>query len=160
MFSLQEQAVKLTSFNPRAELHGEDRVPAADLGFEVKLPNTVLAEFHQSLRGMLYKRPDQPDLADDGDHMPDLRFPEFGTLKWNHDYAGYETTIHWGASGKDNIVLSDCEVDKFKFECQNGGTVVISFRVVAHPTERDMGRLCSLIQQDVDVTLQPPAGAQ
>ncbi|VVE74225.1 hypothetical protein PCA31118_04707 [Pandoraea captiosa] len=53
-FELEAQKTKLTSVNPRAELHGEDKKPAVDLKFEVAADNGVLANFGADLRSMLY----------------------------------------------------------------------------------------------------------
>ena len=60
MFSLANQAAKLTSVNPRAEIHGTDHVMAADLKFEIKVGNDVLSEFDPSLKSSLYKKADGP----------------------------------------------------------------------------------------------------
>jgi hypothetical protein len=49
MFSLANQAAKLTNVNPRAELHGQDKKLAVDLKFEVKTSNDVLSEFDSSV---------------------------------------------------------------------------------------------------------------
>ena len=45
MFQLDQQQAKVTSFNPRAEKHGEENVPAGDVRFQVACPNTVLDAF-------------------------------------------------------------------------------------------------------------------
>jgi len=58
MFSLKNQAAKLTNVNPRAELHGQDKKLAVDLKFEIKVSNDVLSEFDPSLKGSLYKKAD------------------------------------------------------------------------------------------------------
>jgi len=39
---------------------------------------------------------------------------------------------------------------------QDGGSVITSFRVISHPKESELGKLCSLIQQEIEVTLLPP----
>ncbi|MBR0568390.1 hypothetical protein J5J83_19890 [Azoarcus sp. L1K30] len=160
MFSLQNQRAKLINLNPRAELHGEDKHLACDLKFEIKVSNDVLSEFHPSLKSALYKKESdaaQGELIDDPSHLSGLRFPELGPIKWGWEGAGYEVTMHIGVSGKGNAFLLDCEVDSFRFACQEGGTVVVSFRVIAHPDAADLGRMCELIQQEVEITLTPPS---
>lgn len=159
MFSLQRTTVKLTSLNPRAEIHGEDRVPAADLKFEISAGNDVLSEFHPLLKVWLYERPSEPDLADDGESLTQLRFKLLGPLKWGAELSGYTLRVHWGVSGHDDIALADCEVDAFRFDCQDGGSVAVGFRVIAHPSERDMGRLCGLIQREIEISLEEPEAA-
>lgn len=139
MFSLQKTNVKLSAFNPRSEIHGEGKVPAADLFFQIKCSNDVLSEFDPLLKSSLYAKADQDDI--EPGHLPVFKFPKMSPFKWAHDFAGYEATIHYGVSEKDNIILQDCQLDKIKFECLDGGTVQMSFRVVAHPEERDACRL-------------------
>jgi hypothetical protein len=160
MFSLEKQNAKLTAVNPRAEIHGEERKPAVDLKFEIKTSNDILSEFDPSLKHSLYRKPDandtQQQLIDEPGHFPVFRFPLMGTIKWGKEFAGYDTRIHWGVSGKDDIILGDCQVDGFRFECQDGGTVVTGFRVIAHADEHAMGKLCGLVQQDVEMSLIPP----
>jgi len=158
MFSLQKQTAKLCSFNPRSEIHGEEKVSAADLGIQIKVSNDVLSEFDPLLKSSLYAKADQGDI--EPGHLPSLKFPKMGAIKWAQEFVGYEAMIHYGVSKKDNIVLGDCQIDKLRFECQDGGTVVMIFRIVAHPEERDAGRLCGMIQQDLALTLTPPEGAE
>lgn len=160
MFSLANQKAKLTSVNPRAELHGTDHKMAADLKFEIKVSNDVLSEFDPSLKSSLYKKPDdtaQAELIQDASHLPALKFPLLGPVKWGKYFAGYETVVHYGVSGKQDITLLDCEVDNFRFDCQDGGTVVVSFRVIAHPEPTELGRLCEMIQQEVEMSLIEPS---
>lgn len=159
MFSLENQAAKLTNVNPRAEIHGTDHVMACDLKFEAKMSNDVLSFFDPSLKSSLYKKADghQGELITDAGHLPALKFPLMGPVKWGKEFSGYETVIHYGVSGAQDIHLIDCEVDNFRFDCQDGGTVAVSFRVIAHPEPNELGRLCEMIQREVDITLVAPS---
>lgn len=159
MFSLQNQAAKLTSVNPRAELHGQDKKLAVDLKFDIKVSNDVLSEFDPSLKSAIYRAADAGEgdlLADQPGVLPKLKFPLMGSIKWGKQFAGYETIIHYGVSGTQDIHLIETEVDNFKFDCQDGGTVVVSFRVIAHPESAELGRLCEMIQQEVEMSLVEP----
>lgn len=158
MLSLTETDVTLVNVNPRTERHGEDPVLAADLKLSFKTSNDILSEFHPSLKSAFYGKQggSQGELVDDPGHLPELRFPQLGRVKWEKQFTGYELRFHWGASGKDDIVLEDCKVDKFAFDCLDGGSVVFSFRVQAHPDEKQVGRLCALIQSTAMISLIPP----
>lgn len=162
MFSLANQAAKLTSVNPRAEIHGQDHVMAADLKFEIKVGNDVLSEFDPSLKSSLYKKADGPqgELIQEAGHLPSLKFPLMGPVKWGKELSGYEVVVHYGVSGKGDIRLLTCEVDQFRFDCQDGGTVVVGFRVIAHPESVELGRLCEMIQQEVELSLIEPTEEQ
>lgn len=159
MFELN-QAVKLANVNPRAEMHGEDPKPAFDLKIEATCPSTVLLCFHSELRQHLFKKDEQPDLVDqviEGDGLTVLRYPKMGPIKWDWEGAGYTATVDYGLGGDSNIVLHDCKVDHFKIEAQNGGSVVITFRIIAHPESEDVGKLCEFMQRDIELVLAPPA---
>jgi hypothetical protein len=163
MFSLQKQSAKLTSINPRAEIHGEDRVPAADLKFEIRVGNDILDVFATNLKAAVYRAAEKGEgdlLADQDGAMPVLKFPLLGPLKFGKEFVGYDAQIHYGVSGKEDIKMGDCQIDGFRFECQDGGTVIVGFRVIAHPESNDLGRLCGMIQQDVEMSLMPPEAEQ
>lgn len=160
MFSLQNQSAKLSSVNPRAEIHGDEHVMAADIKFEIRVSNDVLSEFDPRLKASLYQKANaaQVELIDEPGHLPSLKFPMMGPVSWSSEFVGYEAVIHYGINGDADIHLSDCEVDKFTFEPQDGGTVIVRFRVIAHPKSEDLGRLCEMIQQEVSMSLVEPDG--
>ncbi len=158
MFELNNQRVKISSVNPRSELHGTDTKLAADIKIECKVSNDVLSFFSPSLKGCLYTANEsaQADLIQEPGNLPKLKFPLMGAIKWDKAFAGYETVIHYGVSGVNDIHLIETEVDNFKFDCQDGGTVAVSFRVIAHPEAEQLGRLCEMIQQEVEMSLIEP----
>ena len=156
MFELSNQSVKLSSVNPRAEIHGEKKVPACDLKFEYAADNGDLAHFAPDLRSALYKAPeDQQDLIDP-ERLSVMRYPKMGAFRWDMTGKGYSLTVHYGIGGPSDIVLP-VDIDNFKLLPQNGGTVMVMFRAVAHPEEDDMGRICAMIQQVIEISLIPPA---
>jgi hypothetical protein len=127
----------------------------------MKVPNKFLDNFDRDLRtAFFYKgEQDQEDMLnkDDPDHLPNLKFPLMtNSIAWDLKGAGYRVVIP-SLLGKKDIILIQAEIDKFKFEPQEGGTVIVSFRVVAHPNEKELGELCGHIQQEVDLTLEPPS---
>lgn len=159
MFSLLSSPAKLININPRAEIHGPDKALAADLKIEIKVSNDVLSEFDPSLKSSFYKKADeaQGELIEDPGHLPSLKFPLMGPLHWGKEFAGYRTIIHLGVTGQSDIEMIDCEVDHFKFNCQEGGTVIVSFRIIAHPEGSQIGKLCELIQHEISISLTPPS---
>lgn len=165
MFNLNNQRAKLSSVNPRAELHGEDPKTAVDIKFVVVMENTVLDSFDKHLRPALFEFAHddyEEDLADQGtdrgdDYRPVLRFPSLGKFPWDYKGAGYRLIIAQGFSGDEDLILIKTEIDKFKLQLKQGGSCEVEFRVIAHPNQADMGALCELIQHDVDITLEPPS---
>lgn len=158
MFQLKETKVLIASVNARAEKHGDKTEPAFDLTCEVSCPSTVLDMFDKELRTTLYKKNDQPDLVDQADPeaLTALRFPKVDALKWDLDLTGYALRVAYGIGGPSDIQLGDCKIDGFKFKAQQGGTVSVRFRVIAHPKTEDVGRLCEMIQNTIEMDITPP----
>jgi hypothetical protein len=164
MFSLTEQTAKLNNVNPRAELHGDEHKLAVDLSLEIKVGNDILDAFHPDLKPSIYRAATEADRNDNNDlfsdapgYLPKIKFPLLAPFKWGYENDGYEATVHFGVSGKANILMLACKVDKFRFDCQDGGTVKAAFRVVAHPTAEETGRLCEMSQQEITISLVPPS---
>jgi hypothetical protein len=160
MFFEFNQTAKITGINPRAELHGEDPKPACDIIFEASMANTVLNRFAPGLLDAIYKQDENPDLVDqveEAQGLRVLRFPGMSAFKWEFQGTGYKLTVDYGlGDDESNIKLGDITIDKFKLEPQQGGSVLVRWRTVAHPTEKDIGKLYGLIQRDVDLVLTPP----
>lgn len=164
MFEIHRKAAKLVSVNLRAEKHGEDTQPAADIKLQANLEASALDAFDPSLRGWLFGKDADAgnDLADQAHDAPNLRQPRIAPqYDWVPRYAGYELTIHdLGISqAGGELRIGACEFNKIRFAPQEGGTVIVSWRLQFHPTEAQAGKLSTLIQETVDVSLLAPEGA-
>ena len=160
MFQLENQTAKLSNVNLRAELHGEETKVAVDLKFEAKLRNDVLSYFDPSLKSSLYGAPSeamQGELIQEAGYLPTLKFPKMSPIKWDWKGSGYEAVVNYGISGKDDVRMIQVDVDSFKFDCQDGGTVALSFRAIAHPSSDEIGRLSELVQREITLSLYPPS---
>lgn len=159
---------KLTSINARSEKHGPDQLhPAIDISFTMDAPNSILSSFDEKLLQSLYHN-SEAAAHDDGQdtidgmeeisHLPNLRFPNLGPLKWAKDLSGYTVHIERGLGGKNDIELVDCKVNEFRIDPKEGGTVQVKFRVQTSTnlTEKIMGKLALLVQHEVPIMLTPP----
>jgi hypothetical protein len=158
-FSLSNTEAKVSSVNPRAELHGEDPKPACDVNLEFALSNDELAQLHPNLKGLLYvKDEDRPDLLSQADpgHATMLRFPQLGRLKWDGEVIGAGVTFHYGTTEKSHINLTGCIVGKIGLQPMEGGSVVLGLQVQAHPDEKQFGKLCTLVGSKIPITITPP----
>lgn len=54
-------------------------------------------------------------------------------------------------------MLRDCRLDHSKFEPQDGGSVLVTFWIIAHPDTEDVGTICDFMAYDIDLVLTPPA---
>jgi len=169
MFDLDHQAAKLASVTAISEFKGDTREPACSMKFEITTNNLVLAHFDPQLRHALYSKADAGDQgntdmfpdADVGD-LTSLKFKRLGyPLKWETEFAGYDLTFHIGLDDeKSNIVLSEIKLSDFAFTPKDGGTVVTTFRAYAKPSTLDQGRIDQMLQQEVEISLTPPAAKQ
>jgi len=160
MFQLEKHLVKIASFNPRAEKHGEDNKLAADIKFEVDVSNAILDEFDKDLRKALYRKAakgEQPDLIEGADGLVAVKFPRIGALSWEEEFPGYEIELDGGLGLADPLILVDVTLRKFKFAAIEGGSVSMSFSAVCHPEPSEAGQLCALIQEQAELTLTPPS---
>lgn len=163
MFEIRRKAAKIASFNPRAEKWGSENRPAADLKLSANLAATMLDALDPSLRAWLFCKSPGPgdDLADAAHEAPNLRQPRIAAqFDWVPRYAGYELRIHdLGLDESSDLVISGCEFNRIRLAPQEGGTVIVSWRLQFHPTEAQAGKLSTLIQETVDVSLLAPEGA-
>lgn len=161
VFSIEEGEVEIVSKNERLERHGTEDVLACDLGFQWKTDNGVLACFAPALKSAIYEKPTaQGDLVDDDPgHLTHLRFPALGPLKWTQgDLEGATVTFHAATGKKGELELEGVKVNKFRLECQEGGTVIVSFRVQISPlAEAASGRLSKFFSNKLcSISVTPP----
>lgn len=160
----KEQKMLLANVNVRAEVHGEGREPAGDLKFECDVENGFLAKFDPALKALLYyfESGRERDLADQGksggaDYAPDLRMPHLEVpIKWDEEMIGAKCRIRVPGA-KSDVGLDPVKVNNWTIEPREGGTCSISFRVQGHPDEKTFGKLATLVQQEVEVTLEAAA---
>ena len=162
MFALTESTAKLANLNIRPEFHGEDTKLAVDIKIEIKGANTILNELEPGLLNVLYRKSEdgeeeQGELDLDPTRLPKLRFPLLAQpIKWEKEFTGYQFVIHYGISEDSNVVLTSCAIDSFKFDCQDGGTVGTTFRIIVHPEPGQLEKLSEMIQQTITLSLIPP----
>ena len=159
-FHLSKANAKITSLNPRAEKHGDDNVPACDVGFELNAHSSVLDYFDTSYRPFLFRDADQAgdqQTVLPGENLTALAKPKLKPLHLDEDFPGYTLRIGNGldAVGKD-MVLSGANLSSFKFKAIDGGSVEIRFSVACHPNADECGALYERIQEVVELTLEPP----
>ena len=158
---LTPATVRVVNANPRTEKHGTDNVPAIDLKLRMETSNTMLQLFHPELLRALYYSSEearaQADVEGVQPILPNRVFEKLLPLKWRDEGTGYVLTIDHGMGGKSDLVLADCSVDHFQIEPKEGGTVVLTWRLQSnHVNDRELGKLCTMIDSDVLATLRAP----
>lgn len=162
MFQLTEQKTKITSFTPRMEKHGDENVLAGTLKLETNVHSSVLDLFDKGFRKLLYRKPapgEQTELPLDGhsDGLTARKLPHLAPLKWDEDFPGYKVEIQSGLALDEVLKLSDVEISDFVFEALDGGSCKVRFTASFQQDGRTSGKLCQLIQDEVELSLIPPA---
>lgn len=159
---------KLVNVNVRSELKGKEATPAVDLKLSFDAANSVLSLFDGALLSALYHKAGPVDVGngqapiegvEEISDVPNLRMPMLAApLRWSREYTGYEIAFDFGLGGKSNITLTDCGVNNVAFEPKEGGTVTTTVRVQCSKglTEKVLGKLATLVQHDVSITLRAP----
>lgn len=158
MFDLNKKGCTLAHINLRDEKHGDDNVLAVDLKFQGDFTGDILAEFGADLRDCLFKMAEGGDLADQASDTPtQLRFPQMiQPLKFDAEITGAKVTIEYGLG---DLVLPICNVNNFKVECHDGGTVRVTFRVQAKPTGEQLAKISSLLASSATISIESPRAA-
>lgn len=163
MFQLSEARALLSAVNLRAEMHGEERAPAADLHFKLSMPVAALAQLDPKLPAAFYMRSDEPaDLATDPNALTAFKFgTHFDSIPWIlAKPATVNATVHFGVSGWQDVVLPDAKLDKIAIEFLQQGVVRVSFKVSGYPTQDEKGRLSEWIQKEMCISVEPVTEAQ
>lgn len=168
-FRADQQKATLTNWNPRAELHGEEKKSASDLSISFATDNDVLSYFDPSLKSAFYRapHPGEEDLVDkagdvDASHMlRHLKFPFMkNAIKPDRKIVGATVTIAYGTGGKSDIVLHETTVDKFSLDLLEGGTVNVDVRIQCHPDDKQIAKLYGLLGQEITITILPPGAGE
>jgi hypothetical protein len=161
VLTFKNQAMKLSSVNIRREFAGKsaaDGRTASDLRLVVKGGNDLLDKLSPHLRGSFYCHDDEKKQGElVAGALTKLQHPKLQPmLAYDEKLVGYTVTIDRGINDDGAIVLEDCAINDFKITFQEGGTVVIAFRVQFHPKKGQIDPLSDNLQGDVTVTLTPP----
>ena len=159
--------VLLTHTNLRKEFHGDAKVQAIDLNFEIEGSNELLDMIDPVLRTMLYfnrqATAGQLELPEHLQVLPDLRAPKFNNQKFryggNDKYKGYLFQHDFGVGGASNLSFHNASAGKFSFETKDGGTVVLGFQVSYSGdelTDVAITRLVRLEGEKVFILLRAP----
>lgn len=162
MLSFVNQTAKLNHVNVRYEFAGKNAEggrAASDLRLVVKGGNQLLDKLDPHLRGSFYMLNEDTKQAElVGLELTKLRHPLLqSTLAYDKKYVGYTVSIDHAGNPETAIVLTDCAVNEFKLTTQEGGTVIIAFQVQFHPLPGQLDLIADKQQQDVRVTMTPPA---
>ena len=167
MFDLHHAKARIIAVTAVSELHGKERVPACCVTFELTSNNLILSEFDSQLRHALYGKESAPsqqpglDLEKEMGGVTSLKFPKMGMpLKWDWEGAGYDLILHIGASGKADIELGEIGLSDFQFTLKDCGTVLTKFKVMAHPSASEQGKIDQMLQTEVELSLLPPESTQ
>ena len=160
--SFKKQKMMLAHLNVRSEVHGEDREPAGDIKLEGDVSNEELLHFHPALKSLLYYHDEgRPrDLVGQAEgveagYAPDLRMPNLvPPLKFSDEMMGASVSIRVPGE-KLAVELAPVKVNAFAIEPREGGTISLSMRIQANPSDKEFGRLAVLVQTEVEVDLTP-----
>lgn len=155
-FQLEKQRATLIHLNPRAEKHGEENEPAADLKISVTDTNSLLAMFHPTLRSMFYKQDESEGQLEGMDALTVRRFgPLIERVRLDFALKGADVTIGFGLGGASDVDLSTVDVDSFVLTLMEGGSVGMTFRVKARPSSEQIKRLYEIMGGEIDITVTP-----
>lgn len=163
MLTLINQKAHVVNFNPRMEKHGTKKVAAADLRLSTIVHSSALDSFYPGLKAMLYRKrgadepaPQQQENLFEGDDATALKLPHLAPLKWDESFPGYTAEIVIDAGLLGVVPLTEVTLSGFVLEAMDGGSVEITCSAKFQHDEKTAGRLCMVIDHDIEITLNPP----
>lgn len=168
----QGTRLRIANVNVRSETHGDDHVPGLDVAVRTTMSNDALAMLYPKLKQALYEKQragaaaanddeEQRELQLPVSDLPSLRFPDLAPQRSSRKFEGYTFVVE--TVGRQ-VTIPDCKVNTIVFECIEGGSVVLTFRVQAAAGSVDADTYGTLgmamaLCQDVTGALTPPAAA-
>jgi hypothetical protein len=138
-------------------------VLAGTMSCETVCHNSVIDLFDPTLRQMLYRKPEpgeqpQGELPIEvSDGLTARRLPHIKPVVWDEKFPGYQASFPSTLAVHEVIKLSDVTLAGFTVEAKDGGTVDLSFNMRFPVDGQYAGKLCQLIQEDIELTLVPPS---
>lgn len=172
ILELENVVAKITSVTPISEKHGKKRVPAHSIIFEIERENTILVPFDPQLRGAFYQKPTRKpvdpksgqgklDTTRSSDGLTEIRFAWWSQwIEIPGEYGGYTIRLHCGTSERSHIVLDEARIGGFLLLPKDLGMSMLKFKAVAHPSAPEKGKIDELLQQEVPLSIRPPANGQ
>lgn len=167
MFSTTNQKTSISNFKPAKEMHGPDKRLVGDLKVTMNVGNTVLDHIGRDLRAALYRKAETGEDPRQGDMLPlvtdglvKLKNPNLKPLSFDEKFPGYEATFPSTLAVDETIKLTGVTLSGFTVEAKDGGTVELSFNMRFPVDGQYAGKLCQLIQEDIELTLVPPSAEQ
>lgn len=168
MLALTNKPAKLASINLRSELHGDEHVPALDLGFSFDTSNDELDMLGKMMRSAFYYKARGEAAAAQGSlegvepvsDTPNRRLTSVAMpLKLEAEWTAFHCGIGSGAVSKP-IELSDCTVAVRHVDMKEGGTVSWLVRVQVSKPGRIVDKLSTLLQTEVELSLEQRPGEE
>lgn len=139
------------NLNCRTEKSGEDKVPAADLKISCPLPAAILDLFRPGLKEALFE-PGPKDLFGEAGlkvRDPHITYP----ISRDEEMTGAEVAIDFGIG--DPMRFTDAKINQFRITPNDGGSVIVGFRVQCRPSEEQAGKLYVLQEKGITISVKP-----
>lgn len=160
-----KRRLTLVKAHPRKEHHGDSLVQAITLRVRLETTNEELNALFPGLQDVLCHR--GPALDGQGEvegvpqTKPNLRVPQIvQPLKLKKEHTGYRMEIDYGLGEEagSNHILTVCTIDKFEFECKEGGTAYIEWSIGSNKdiSREIVGDLCALEGNEIEAILTAP----
>ncbi len=148
---IQSPTATLESLNLRTEKCGPDKVPAADLKLSLATSADVLAHFHPDLKMSMFTTGPKDLLGDTGLAVRDNHkvYPE------GRDEEMTGATVKIGYGVGEPMVFGEAKVNSFRLTPQDGGSVIVAFRVQCRPSPEQVAKLYTLQETGVELTIEP-----
>lgn len=154
---LEMTEAKLATLTSRAEMHGDDSVPAVSLGLELTTTNEILDLIDKDLAPRLFKHPDSKPLPGVRDALTVLACNSLERVLLATKHEGWTLAVDDGIDDTKPLSFGSCKVDKVSVEPMQGGSIVLRMRVGTSDLDKAKGGMLSMhVGQSIWITLIAP----
>lgn len=165
MLKLTKVQARISAVTPHAEKHGDENVPALSVRFITSVPAEVLDAIDGGLRKILFRKPSKDEVSQDelpgissNEGATKVRYPKLGAQSWDEKFTGYVLTVGSGlTSTSTEKTVDDVDLSKIKIEPKDGGSIVLSFSVNMEADAELMGAFGVMLQETIELTIEPPS---
>lgn len=153
-FSLTKERARFAHLNTREEKHGpKASKKGVDFKLVFDLNNVYLNRIAPGLQDMFYRAHETADMHNP-DNKPVLRFPKLDTQAYDIEVPRVTMRFHDPDKADHDMVLTGGKLNGFKFECKQGGTVILTVRAqFSDPAEEEMVKANRVLFDTVLVSL-------
>lgn len=167
VFTIEKSQARVTSVTNRAELHGQEAVPAITLFLVLQAPAISADSLDKQLNKLFFRKPGKEESVQgelggmsSNEGNTALRFPKIKSHLWDEKLTGYALVIGSGLDSTGGITVDMVDIKHLLLTPREGGVIEYKVPCAFKVDEHLAGKMAMLNGQTVEVSLAPRSDGQ